>query len=325
MKISVALCTYNGEKFLNKQLDSILNQSIKVDEIIVCDDISSDNTLTILKDYKEKYPDLFSIHINSQNLKSNKNFEKAIQLCTGDYIFLSDQDDLWRNDKVEKTLDVFKNNPTAEGVFSNATLIDDEDNIVFEDISLWDSVYFFESKIKKPIDLHKLLILKGNYLTGATLCIKKEVKEFCFPFQTLDKVFLHDEWFAYILSERNTLFYSTENLISYRLHSNQQVGVGNILKNAEKIKKSPKNMQIILGILEPKSFKDYKILTRTLFSQYEKYKELKTYAFLDSDKIEEKILNYYLEADLKMKKANPILYFFRKRKDKIKGKRQLKK
>lgn len=323
MKISVALCTYNGEKYLKKQLDSILNQTIKVNEIVVCDDISSDNTVAILNEYKKEYPDLFSININSLNLKSNKNFEKAIQLCTGDFIFLSDQDDLWRNDKVEKTLEVFKNNPTAEGVFSNASLIDNNDQILFKDISLWDSVYFFESEIIKPLDLHRLLLLKGNYLTGATLCIKKEVKDFCFPFQTLDKIFLHDEWFAYLLSERKTLFYSTEHLISYRIHTNQQMGVGNILKNSEKIKKSPKNMQIILGIIKPKSFKDYKILTRTFFSQYTKYKKLKMETFLDFEKIEKKLLDCYFEADKQMKKANPILYFFRKWNDKTKGKRQI--
>lgn len=325
MKISVALCTYNGENFLKKQLDSILNQTIKVNEIVICDDISSDNTIVILNEYKEKYPDLFSININVQNLRSNKNFEKAIQLCTGDYIFLSDQDDLWRIDKVEKTLEIFKNNPAAEGVFSNATLVDDNDNILFENISLWDSVYFFESKIAKPIDLHKLLLLKGNYLTGATLCIKKEVKDFCFPFKTIDKIFLHDEWFAYILSERKTLFYSTEHLISYRIHSNQQMGVGNILKNAEKIKKSPKNLQLILGIIKPKSFKDYKIITRILFLQYEKYRDLRMETVLDSEKIEKKLLDYYFEVDKQMKKAYPILYFFRKWKDKRKGRRQLKK
>ncbi|WP_339888044.1 glycosyltransferase family 2 protein [uncultured Flavobacterium sp.] len=321
--ISVALCTYNGENFLTKQLDSILNQTITVDEIVICDDISTDSTIKIIEDYQIKYPNLITLYKNEVNLKSNKNFEKAIQLCSGDFIFLSDQDDLWRKDKVEKTLEVFTNNPTAEGVFSNASLIDDNDKILFENISLWDSVYFFESKIIKPLDLHRLLLLKGNYLTGATLCIKKEVKDFCFPFQTLEKIFLHDEWFAYILSERKTLFYSTENLISYRIHSNQQMGVGNIVKNAEKIKKSPKNMQIILGILKPKSFRDYKILTRTLFSQYEKYKELKMDTFLDSEKIEKKLLDYYFEADKQMKKVNPILYFFRKRKDKKKGKRQI--
>ena len=323
MKISVALCTYNGENYLKKQLDSILNQTIKVDEIIICDDISSDSTVSILNSYKEMYPKIFTIYVNSENLRSNKNFEKTIKLCSGDYIFLSDQDDLWRNDKVSKILEIFKNNPSAEGVFSNANLIDDNNNVLFEDISLWDSVHFFENKIVKPFDLHKLLLLKGNYLTGATLCIKKEVKEFCFPFQTLDKIFLHDEWFAYILSKRKTLFYSTENLISYRIHSNQQMGVGDIVKNADKIKKSYNNLQIILGIIKPKSFKDFKMISRSLFSQYEKYKKLKSNTFIEPENIEKKLLKYYLENDLQMKKANPILYFFRKRKDIRKGKRQL--
>jgi glycosyltransferase involved in cell wall biosynthesis len=323
MKISVALCTYNGDLFLKKQIDSILNQTLKVDEIVVCDDGSTDDTISILKKYEEIYPELFKIYQNEVNLRSNKNFEKAISLCTGDYIFLSDQDDLWQNDKVEKTLELFKNNPTAEGVFSNATLVDDNDEIIFENISLWDSVYFFEDKMKKPIDLNKLLLLKGNFLTGATLCIKKEVKDFCFPFKTIENTFLHDEWFAYILSKRNSLFYTTEHLISYRIHSNQQMGVGNIKKNAEKIKSYPKNIEIILGITEPKTFKEYKVLTRTLFNQYQKYKDLNDEGNFNSKEIEIKLLNYFIEADLKLKKANPILYFFRKWKDKQKGKRQI--
>lgn len=222
MNISVALCTYNGEKYLEKQLNSILNQTIPINEIVICDDCSVDKTKSILKKYTSQYPDIFKVYINETNLRSNKNFEKAINLTKGDYIFLSDQDDIWVEDKVEKILNIFNLNPKAEGVFSNASLIDDNDNFLFKNkISLWDSVYFFENKIPKPIDLHRLLILKGNYLTGATLCIKKEVKDFCFPFKTIEKTFLHDEWFAFILSERKTLYYSTEKLISYRIHSNQ--------------------------------------------------------------------------------------------------------
>lgn len=324
MKISVALCTYNGEKYLKKQIDSILNQTVPVNEIIICDDLSNDSTILMLEQYKKENPDLFHLYINEVNLRSNKNFEKAIGLTTGDFIFLSDQDDIWVPEKVEKTLEIFKNNSNAQGVFSDASLIDDNDNFLFNNkISLWDSVYFFESKIPKPIDLHRLLILKGNYLTGATLCIKKEVKEFCFPFKTIEKTFLHDEWFAFILSEKNTLYYSTEKLIHYRIHSNQQMGVGDIKSNIEKVKKMPKDLQVILGILKPKSFKDYKVLTRTLYSQYEKYKKLNFDKKFNDGKIENKLLEYYLEADKKMQKANPLLYFFRKQKDKRKGKRQL--
>ncbi len=325
MKISVALCTYNGEKYLKQQIDSILNQTTPVHEIIVCDDCSTDATKTILEDYQIKFPDVFKLYFNDINLRSNKNFEKAIDLTTGDYIFLSDQDDLWMPEKVEKTLQVFKENPTAEGVFSNANLIDDKNNFLFDNkISLWDSVYFFENKIPKPIDLYRILVLKGNFLTGATFCIKKEVKEFCFPFKTLDKDFLHDEWFAYILSERNTLFYSTEKLISYRIHNNQQIGVGEIQKNIDKVKKMPKNLELILGIYQPKSFNDFKSLTRVYFRQYEKYLNLSgNNPNFKTHKITEKLLNLYLEADANMKKTNPVFYFFRKLKDKQKGKRQL--
>jgi len=323
MKISVALCTYNGEKYLKKQLDSILNQTVPVNEIIICDDCSNDSTIEILKKYSTEHPGLFNIFINESNLRSNKNFEKAIKLTTGDFIFLSDQDDIWKQNKVEKTLAVFEKNPNAEGVFSNADLINDNDEFLFNNsISLWDSVYFFESKIPKPIDLYKILVLKGNYLTGATLCIKKEVKEYCFPFQTIEGTFLHDEWFAFILSERKTLFYSTEKLISYRIHSNQQMGVGNILKNAEKIKRDSSILDLLLEIKKPKNFKDYKTLARALYIQYDKYKTLsKNNSALEQ--IKNNLLEAYIIADEGMKKSNSILYFFRKLKDKKKGKRQL--
>lgn len=86
-KISVALCTYNGEKFIHQQIDSILNQSLKVDEIVVCDDGSTDETQNILAKYQNKYPSIFKIHINEKNLRSVKNFEKAISLCSGEIIF----------------------------------------------------------------------------------------------------------------------------------------------------------------------------------------------------------------------------------------------
>ena len=88
MKISVALCTYNGEKFLKEQINSILQQSIHVDEIVICDDCSIDSTKEILDEFLQDFPNIFKIYINEINLRSNKNFEKAIKLCSGDFIFL---------------------------------------------------------------------------------------------------------------------------------------------------------------------------------------------------------------------------------------------
>jgi len=116
MKLSVALCTYNGEKFIEQQINSILNQSISIDEIVICDDQSTDKTVEILKKLQSEHKAIVVIE-NEINLRSTKNFEKAISLCTGDFIFLSDQDDVWNAQKVEKTLAIFKENPTAEGVF----------------------------------------------------------------------------------------------------------------------------------------------------------------------------------------------------------------
>ena len=321
MKLSVALCTFNGQAFLERQLNSILNQTRKIDEIIVCDDSSSDLTVSILNKYASNYPDIFKIFVNDQNLNVSKNFEKAMILCHGDYIFLADQDDLWKTDKVAKILKVFEQNPTAEGVFSNADLIDDNDNLLTPELTLWDTVRFLEKESQKPIDLFKLLVIKGNYVTGATLCVKKEVLDFCVPFKIIDKIFLHDEWLAFVLSHRKTLFYSTEKLISYRIHSSQQIGVGRVKNNPEKFKKEvARSLNMLFGITAPKRFNDYKVLAKNHKYQYEKYNKL-----FDGDKemrklTAEALLPLYLEADSKMKKANILLYMLRKWNNKIKRK-----
>ena len=101
MKISIAMCTYNGAEFLSAQLQSILTQSRPPDEIIICDDRSTDDTQSLLRKFAAESAIPINVHINDQNLGSVKNFERAICLCTGDVIALSDQDDVWRNDKLQ--------------------------------------------------------------------------------------------------------------------------------------------------------------------------------------------------------------------------------
>ena len=123
MKISVAFIVYNGAQYLRTQLDSILAQTHKVDELIICDDASSDNSKEILEEYKNKHPNLFFIHFNKQNYGPTKNIEKAIQACTGELILLADQDDYWEAHKVETIIKWFEHNPTMNGVFTNGSLI----------------------------------------------------------------------------------------------------------------------------------------------------------------------------------------------------------
>ena len=204
-------------------------------------------------------------------------------------------------------------------------MINDQGNFILENISIWDSFLFHESKMNKPIDLFELLISNGNFLTGATLCIRKEVKTFCFPFITSDD-FLHDEWFALILSKRKTLFYTTEKLLSYRLHDSQQLGVGKINNIAEYVEKSTRKQNIILKLKRPTSFKDYKFLTSRYFAQYERFKNLKIQN--PNTSIINELINtatkLYTTYDLEMKIKHPIRYFFRKRKNEKKGRMQIK-
>ncbi len=213
MKTSVALCTYNGEKFLQEQLDSILKQTVPVDEIVVCDDGSTDSTIEILESYSHKNPGIFKIFRNDVNLRSVKNFEKAISLCSNEIIFLSDQDDLWIENKVEKIVKTFQENPEINMVATNASVID-KNGINILESSIWEiveeNVHFFEI-----ISLHQ------NFVTGATLAIRKETAMKAIPFP---KIFHHDEWLALKTSKEQSLKFIKEPLIYYRIHDKQHVG-----------------------------------------------------------------------------------------------------
>ena len=121
MKISVVMATYNGEQYITEQLDTIRNQTKKIDELIICDDRSSDKTVSIVKDYICKYglDDRWSICVNEENLGYANNFHKATMLATGDLIFFSDQDDLWREDKVEIMTDIMENHVDCQVLSSD--------------------------------------------------------------------------------------------------------------------------------------------------------------------------------------------------------------
>src|SRR3982751_1684084 len=125
MRMSVAMCTYNGAEFLPAQLESIVRQARKADEIVICDDGSTDESRSLLKKFAADAPVPVSLRFNEKNLGSVKNFEQAIQLCSGDVIALSDQDDVWRSDKLQLIEEAFGRSPSAGLVFSDAELVDE--------------------------------------------------------------------------------------------------------------------------------------------------------------------------------------------------------
>lgn len=126
MRISIAMTTYNGAKYLQEQLGSFLIQTRLPDELVVCDDGSTDDTMQILHDFRETAPFAVIIERNALNLGFTKNFEKAASLCTGDIVFLSDQDDIWYPDKLKQVESTFISNPDIALVIHDGDIVDGE-------------------------------------------------------------------------------------------------------------------------------------------------------------------------------------------------------
>ena len=234
MKISVGLIVYNGARYMCTQLDSILAQTQTVDEIIICDDASSDTTKEILEEYKKNYPNLFFLHYNNKNIGATKNIEKAIKACSGDIILLADQDDYWESNKVETILKWFEANPTMNGVFTNGSLMNSNE-ILDRKYGLWDVMSFPYKTIRSETELNNSLKLYintvENAVTGATLAIRNNLPFLKQPFPLI-KHLVHDRWLAMNLAKTNSLGILNQKLIRYRIHSNQ--AIGGKTKNIEK-------------------------------------------------------------------------------------------
>src|SRR4029077_8380451 len=112
-RLSIAMCTYNGARFLPEQLESIAAQTRLPDELVVCDDGSADESAEIVRNFGKNAPFPVRLELNEKNLGATKNFEKAIGLCQGDLISLADQDDVWKPQKLSKLWLVFQENPGA--------------------------------------------------------------------------------------------------------------------------------------------------------------------------------------------------------------------
>ena len=225
MYLSASVLTYNGAAFIKKQLDSILSQSQKLDEIIICDDGSTDGTIEIIKSYQNQYPETIHLYQNTVQLGSTKNMEKCLGYTQGDIVFLADQDDIWLPHKVASICAFFETHPNTDAVFSNAVLINDSD-IVTPGTTLWDIIGFPQSTLPSHFDLFKFLYQVDNIVTGAGLAIKNVQQLLAVPFPTV-KGLLHDGWIALYYASQGKLDYYNEILFQYRIHAAQQMG-GNI-------------------------------------------------------------------------------------------------
>lgn len=247
MKLSVALCTYNGARFIEKQLLSILQQDLPISEIVVSDDGSKDATMDIVNHLAQEHPKvLWTIRQTQSNVGVIKNFEKAISLCTGDIIFLADQDDLWRKDKTQKIVTFFDSYPEKDVVFTDADLINADGNLVTHHslleawqllpcIDLWEAGFSME------------IMMFCNRATGATIAFKRNCREKFLPFGQ-DSQYLHDYQIAMYACINNSLGLIKERLIQYRQHGANVQGVA---KDNWVYETNLSQPQLLLEAIEP--------------------------------------------------------------------------
>ena len=221
--ISVALCTYNGERYLSEQLISIARQDRLPDELVIVDDGSSDNTLALVRQFADTAAFTVRVLENPQNLGSTKSFERAAKACTGDIIVFSDQDDRWREDRLAKTEAYFADNPDMDAVFSDAELINGDSERIGRRI--WQEVAFTpEAQTRWNQGEACQMLFFGYVVTGATLAIRRSALSRLTPFPTHIQFLIHDAWISLLLSLHGTIGFIDECLIFYRQHAQQQVG-----------------------------------------------------------------------------------------------------
>lgn len=221
--ISIALCTYNGERFLWEQLESLAGQTRLPDELIVVDDGSTDGTLSLLEKFAQTAPFTVLISVNDSTLGVTKNFEKALTQCKGDFLFLCDQDDIWEPEKITQMTSFLEQNPSVNVVFSDALLVNEKGTSLQK--QLWDVIRLYPSQLERWSKGESIsLMLIGNRVAGCTMALRRSFLQKILPFPTDISDFLHDTWIAFVASVTDQIQFISTPLVNYRQHAAQQIG-----------------------------------------------------------------------------------------------------
>ena len=228
-KIDILLPTYNGEKYLKEQIDSILNQTYQKIRLIISDDGSKDTTTQILKEYEQK-DNRVEVYLQPQNLGVVKNIEFLLEKVENPYYMLADQDDIWLPEKVEKSLEKLKQEE-ADLVFGDLEVVDQDLKTMYPSFG---DFMLLNRKINKYINNEKLNYLY-NCVTGCTILAKKETIANILPLPQKSKYVIHDYWIGLMASLNGKVTYMPEKYIKYRQHGNNQVGTNKISHGFEKL------------------------------------------------------------------------------------------
>lgn len=251
--ISIALCTYNGEKYLEKQLQSILSQTYTNLEVVIVDDGSMDGTEDIILKYS-RADRRIRFYKNAVNLGFNKNFERAVVLSTGQYIAISDQDDIWKKDKIAA---LYANIGDNWVVFSNSDLINEKEELLGD-------------QLVKQVDLDSLSyksFLFINHVTGHTSLLDREFLTCYLP---IPERGYYDWWMGFVAAYHGKIVFLNKVLTLHRVHA-ESVVQQKILSNFDKKSRELLNFNIVKEQLN--NFRNYRFLEerdKAFLQEYEK-------------------------------------------------------
>lgn len=220
--VAIIMTTYNGEKYVKEQIDSILVSNYQDFELFIYDDGSNDNTVALMRPYEQQYPDKVHVFQNEKNLGLVRNFLQALSLTTMDYVMFCDQDDVWTANKIGITLKRMRNLEAQTGkgtplaVFTDATVVDQ--NLMELQSS------FFESNHLEPKNTDLAHLLMENKLIGCTVMVNAAVRKVLQSNRLPQDAKYHDWWVALIAASFGKIAFVKESTLLYRQHEKNMVG-----------------------------------------------------------------------------------------------------
>lgn len=208
--VSIAMATFNGQKYIREQLNSLVNQTYPKIEVIITDDCSLDNTTSIIKEFQAKFSTI-TLFLHQQNKGVTKTFENSIKNCTGEFIALSDQDDIWDLNKIDLLVNAIGK---EDAIYSNSLLVNEHGLSLQKEFSALMNVRSYYSGAP---------FLLSNCVPGHTILMKNSFAKTILPFPGH---IMFDRWISYNAAANNGIKFFNKPLVKYRQHGTNTIGVG---------------------------------------------------------------------------------------------------
>ena len=246
MKIAILLATYNGEKYIREQLDSIFAQTYKDWIIYIHDDGSKDKTMDIINEYVKKYPEQVVIVDGPSTGGARNNFFYLMSKVDSEYYMCCDQDDVWLPEKIEKTFKLMNEIENDRDIpcltYTDLTVVDGDLNVIAKQMSRYQNLECRNTSLSK--------MLMQNVVTGCTMMMNKVLRDLSIRYTNVDNIIMHDWWVAIIAEQFGKTAYLDEPMILYRQHGNNSVGALDSKSMSyiiNKIKAFKKNKEAIIN------------------------------------------------------------------------------